>query len=74
MDTNDKQIRATHVPAAVCAAIENGQLYKIAANRIGTEILSLEKIAEYLGRKFATKRQRWRPIAEGLLALRKLEG
>ncbi len=72
MDANDQKIIDQHVPAAVKAAVANGQLHKIAAARIGTEVLSLEKIAQHIGMKLAQKRQRWQPVAEGLLALRQL--
>jgi hypothetical protein len=72
MNTQEQQILDTHVPEPVKHAVQYGQLHKIAAHRLGVEVLSLEKIAQHIGTKLAEKRQRYRPIAEGLLALHKL--
>lgn len=74
MNEHDKQIRDAHVPPAIQTAVANGQLHKIAEHRLRVEILSLEKIAQYIGQKFAERQQRWRPVAEGLIALRQLRG
>lgn len=74
MDEKDLQIKEAHVPQSVQRVIADGQLHKLAANHIGVETLSLEKIAQHIGTKLAEKRQRWRPVVDGLLALHHLRG
>ena len=70
----EKQIVAQFVPQAVQDAVQQGQLHKVAAQRIGVPELTLQNAVRYLGTKLAEKQQRWRPVAEGLVALQKLRG
>lgn len=74
MNQVEKQIIAQFVPQAVQDAVRHGQLHKIAAQRIGVPELTLQSAVQYLGTKLAQKQQRWRPVAEGLVALRNLQG
>jgi hypothetical protein len=73
MNATDKQIVAQFVPEAVQTAVRNGQLHKVAAQRIGVQELTLQSVVQHLGVKLAQTQQRWRPVAEGLVALQKLQ-
>ena len=73
MNEVEKQIAAQFVPQAVKDAIRYGQLHKVAAQRIGVPKLTLQSVVQHLGTKLAQKQQRWRPVAEGLLALQSLQ-
>jgi hypothetical protein len=74
MNTTEKQIVEQFVPPTVKHAVETGQLHKIAEQRLGVPELSLQQVVQYLGVKLAEKRQRWRPVAMGLAALKQLRG
>ena len=53
-------------------AIVQNQTYKVAQVMTGIDDFTFDKIAGYLGHKIAQRHAKWRPVANGLLALNKL--
>ncbi len=62
------------LPGMVKAAVRNHQHHHLAAARLGVTDFSLAKIAEYFGGRIAARYTKWRPVKEGLQALRDLRG
>jgi hypothetical protein len=62
------------IPESIKTAIRSHQSVKIAKVVTGLEDPSFASIARYLGTKIAARHTKWSPIADGLLALRKLRG
>ena len=62
------------IPESIKTAIRSHQTAKVAKVMTGIEDPSFAGIAGYLGTKIAARHAKWRPIADGLLALRKLRG
>jgi len=54
--------------------ISSNQTYKMAEALTGLDELSLEKISCYVGGRIMARHAKWRPVAEGLVALKNLEG
>ena len=53
-------------------AIVNGQTDKIAQAMTGIDNFTFDNIAAYMGTKIAQRHAKWRPVANGLLALNSL--
>jgi CO dehydrogenase/acetyl-CoA synthase alpha subunit len=53
-------------------AIVSNQTYKIAQAMTGIEEFTFNNIADYIGTKVAQRHAKWRPVANGLLALNSL--
>lgn len=62
------------IPESIKTAIRSRQTIKIAKIMTGIEDPSFANIAQYLGTKIAMRHVKWRPIADGILALHKLRG
>lgn len=62
------------IPESIKTAIRSHQMQKVAKVMTGVKDSSFAGIAEYFGTKIATRHAKWRPIADGLMALRKLRG
>lgn len=70
---DDIKIAETFVPESVKNLITNFQMHKLAEQLTGIEdFSSFEKIANYFGGRMAARRLKWRPVFEGLNALRTL--
>lgn len=73
MNEQEKIVMEQLVPDTVKNLVANNQLHKIAEHRLGKEV-TLPNVVEYLGTKLASRRQNYRTIAEGLMALHQLRG
>ncbi len=62
------------IPDSVKTAIRSHQSTKVASAVTGLENFSFADVAQYMGTKLASRRSKWRPISDGLVALRKLRG
>ena len=62
------------IPESIKTAIRSHQSMKVAKVVTGLEDSSFASIANHLGTKIAARHAKWRPIADGLLALHKLRG
>jgi hypothetical protein len=47
-------------------------MHKVAASITGLDDFSIEKIAGFMGGRIAARHMKWRPVAEGLVALAQL--
>jgi hypothetical protein len=72
--TTEREIIETYVPESVKLASRTFQMDKVAAQITGLDEFSLVKIAGYMGGRFAARRLKWRPVADGLVALHNLRG
>lgn len=70
----EQEIIEAHVPESVKEAVRSFQMHKVAGDMTGLTAFSFDKIAEYLGGRMAARRMKWRPVADGLVALRNLRG
>jgi len=68
----EMQVINKYLPESVKEAISTYQTPKLASRMTGLAGLSLDKIAEYLGGRIAARNLKWRPVAEGLVALHNL--
>ncbi len=62
------------IPDSVKTAIRSHQSTKVASTVTGLENFSFAEVATYMGTKIASRHTKWRPISDGLVALRKLRG
>jgi hypothetical protein len=60
------------VPESVKIALENYQFHRVMSQMTGIPSFSEEKVAEYMGGMMSARRQRWRPVFDGLKALQNL--
>lgn len=74
MKLDERKVVETHVPDAVKQASENFQMHKVAAQLTGLDEFTMEKIALYLGGRVVARNAKWRPVADGLVALSNLRG
>lgn len=70
----EREIIEAYVPDSVKIASRTFQMDKVAAQITGLDEFSIEKISEYMGGRFAARRLKWRPVADGLVALHNLRG
>ena len=64
----------TVLPEAVKVAVRNQQHHHIMAARFGLDDFSFAKVAEYFGGRIAARNMKWRPVKDGIQALRNLKG
>ena len=62
------------IPQGVKTAVQNHQCHKLAAVSTGLDEFTFDKIANYFGIKMANRKNKWRPVVESFLALKKLGG
>ena len=62
------------IPESVKEAVTGHTTMKMASDATGIEEFTLENVAHHFGVKMASRRAKWRPVAEGLMALQKLRG
>lgn len=74
MAISEREIIEAYVPDSIKKASRNFQMHKVAEQVTGITDFSLEKIAQHMGEKFAARRLKWRPVADGLIALQQLKG
>ena len=74
MAISEREIIEAYVPESIKEASRNFQMHKVASQITGLDDFSLEKIANYMGGRFAARRLKWRPVADGLVALQQLRG
>lgn len=60
------------IPEQLKYAAKNHQNHHIVAATLGITDFSLQKIAEYFGGRIAARHMKWRPVKDGLQALRNL--
>jgi len=72
--TTEREIIEAYVPESIKTASRTFQMDKVVSEITGLEEFSLQKIAEYMGGRFAARRLKWRPVADGLVALHNLRG
>jgi hypothetical protein len=60
------------IPESVKEAVRANRSQKVAHVVTGLEDMSFASIARHLGEKVASRRAKWRPVANGLMALRNL--
>jgi len=65
-------IQTHEVPESLKQLISNHQTHKIASAQLGLTEPSLEGVALHFGTKIAERRAKWRPVFEGLQALKAL--
>jgi hypothetical protein len=70
----EREIIEAYVPESVKEASRTFQMDKVASQITGLDEFSIQKIAEYMGGRFAARRLKWRPVADGLVALHNLRG
>lgn len=71
---SEYEIINAYIPESVKTLIQNNQMHKVASTVTGLEEFTLDKIAGYIGGRIAARQLRWRPVAEGLVALHNLRG
>ncbi len=74
MAITEREIIEAYVPDSIKEASRNFQMHKVASKMTGLDEFSLEKVANYMGGRFAARRLKWRPVADGLVALHQLRG
>ena len=72
--SNDFELVMHYVPEPVKQLSRQFGMHKLAAQVTGLSDFSPEKVAAYLGGRVAARNARWRPVADGLLALHELQG
>ncbi len=70
----EREIIEAYVPESVKEASRTFQMDKVASQITGLDEFSLQKVAAYMGGRFAARRLKWRPVADGLVALHNLRG
>jgi hypothetical protein len=70
----DDELKAIleNMPDPVKIAVTNYSTHKIASESTGLDEFTFDKIAMSIGTKMAERRNRWRPVADGLSALAEL--
>ncbi len=71
---NEREIVETYVPESVKEMVRTFQTHKLASSITGLDDFTIDKVAGYLGGRMVARRLRWRPVADGLMALRNLKG
>lgn len=71
---NEIDIINQYMPDSLKYVITTNQTYKLAEALTGLDDLSLSKIAAYMGGRIMARHYKWRPVGEGLAALKLLEG
>ena len=61
------------IPESIRELITTHQTHKIAKERLGLDDVSFEGAVQHLGMKIAERQMRWRPVMEGLKALKALQ-
>lgn len=70
---DDIKIAETYLPDSVKELIQTFQMHKFASQLTGLDdFSSIEKVASFMGGRMAARRMKWRPVFEGLDALRSL--
>ncbi len=69
----EQEIIEAYVPESIKEASRTFQMHHVARQMTGLEDFSIEKVAQYMGGRFAARRMKWRPVADGLVALRQLQ-
>ena len=69
----EKQIIEAYVPESIKQASRNFQMNTVVSAMIGLNDFTFDKIAAYMGGRFAARRLKWRPVADGLVALQQLQ-
>lgn len=72
MEKNEIDVINEYLPESIKEAIEMHQMHKVASQITGLEDFSLAKISEYLGGRMAARQLKWKPVADGLVALHNL--
>jgi hypothetical protein len=62
------------IPTSIKEAVTTHQSVKLAEVATGITDFTVAGVAQYFGEKLASRRMKWRPIAEGLIALEQLKG
>ena len=70
MNLVEKMIES--VPGEIKECIASHQTHEVVEDITGLGDFSLDKIAEYLGGMMTARRNKWRPVAQGLKALAEL--
>ena len=71
MDPTMKDI-IDSIPQSVKDAVSSFNSTKLAEASTGITDFTIENVARHFGMKLASRRQRWQPVADGILALQKL--
>ena len=74
MPVTERDIIEAYVPDTIKEASRNFQMHKVVSQATGLEDFSLDKIANYMGGRLAARRLKWRPVVDGLVALKQLRG
>lgn len=61
------------IPESLKQLISNHLTHKIASEYHGISDVTLEGVAAHFGTKIASRRAKWRPVFEGLRALKSLQ-
>jgi hypothetical protein len=69
----EQEILEAYVPESIKEASRSFQMHKVASQITGLPDFSFAKVAEYMGGRFAARRMKWRPVADGLVALKQLQ-
>ena len=69
---NEMNIILQNLPEDIKQDISNYKSYKIASIATGLPDFSLDKVAGYMGGRAAARRAKWKPVLEGLAALKGL--
>lgn len=72
MNQKEMEIIDEYLPASVKEAVVSHQTDKLVKQMTGLPDLTLDKIAGYFGGRMAARRLKWRPVFEGLDALKDL--
>ncbi len=72
MTNEEMKIIDEYLPASVKEAVCNHQTDKLVMTMTGLPDVSFDKFAGYFGGRMAAHRLKWRPVFEGLNALRNL--
>jgi len=72
MDQEELKIIDEYLPTSVKEAVASHQTDKLVMQMTGLPDVSLEKMAAYFGGRMAAHRLKWRPVFEGLNALKNL--
>lgn len=74
MMPTDRELVMYYVPDSVKQMSRQFQMHKLATHITGLTDFSPAKVAAYLGGRIAARNIKWRPVADGLLALHELQG
>lgn len=57
------------IPESLKTAMDAHQSHRLFSARTGIQDLTLDKLAEYMGKKMAERKAKWRPVFDGIRAL-----